>query len=139
MASAAQPRLERAGGLATRVATVVAGVAGVGFLAAGAWAFFAPEAFFEAVATFEPYNPHLVRDIGAFQLGLGAVLVLAVVLREALLVALGGTAVGAVFHLVGHVLDRHLGGNPAVDIPAFGLLAVLLVAAAVARARTRER
>jgi hypothetical protein len=44
-------------------------------------------------------------------------------------------AVGAVAHLVAHIVDRHAGGQPVVDIPAFGLVAGLLVAAAIVRAR----
>ncbi len=116
------------------VAVVAVGV-GLVFLGAGVWAFVAPRSFFATSAAFEPYNAHFIRDIGAFQLGLGAVLVLAVWLRDALLVALAGVAVGAVAHLVAHIVDRHAGGDPAVDLPMFGLLAVLLVAAAVVRAR----
>jgi hypothetical protein len=50
----------------------------------------APEAFFEAVATFEPLNAHLIRDVGACMVGLGAVLLLAAArpAAEALAVAL---------------------------------------------------
>ena len=117
----------------------VAAVAGVVFLVAGVWAFFAPASFFEAAASFEPYNVHLIRDIGAFQIGIGAVLVLGVLLRDALLAALAGASTGAVFHLVSHLIDRDLGGDPAVDIPVFGLTAVLLVAAAVSRAAALRR
>jgi hypothetical protein len=117
----------------------VAAVAGFVFLAAGMWAFFAPASFFEAAATFEPYNVHLIRDIGAFQIGIGAVLVLGVLLRDALLAALAGASAGAVFHLISHLIDRDLGGDPGVDIPVFGLTAVLLVAAALTRAATLRR
>lgn len=118
---------------------IVALVVGVGMGAAGLWAFAAPASFFAAAATFEPYNVHFVRDLGAFQLGLGAVLILAAVMRDTLLVALAGVAVGAVFHLVGHVIDVDLGGDPVMDIPAFGLVALLLAAAAVARAASLRR
>lgn len=115
---------------------IVMVVVGAVFLVTGLWAFVAPDPFFEAVATFEPYNPHLIRDTGAFQIGLGAVLLLAVIISDALLVALAGVGTGAVFHLAGHVMDHDLGGDPAVDLPLLGLLAVLLVAAAIARAAT---
>lgn len=115
---------------------VVAGAAGVFFAVAGIAAFVAPAAFFEAAATFEPYNAHLIRDIGAFQVGLGVVLLLAVWIDDALVVTLGGAGVGSIVHSVGHVLDRHLGGTPMVDIPFFGALSVLLVAAALLRWRS---
>lgn len=122
-----------------RFEQIVAIIVGVMLLVAGLWAFVAPAAFFESAATFEPYNAHLIRDIGAFQVGLGAVLVLAVVIPDALLAALAGVGAGAVFHLLAHVIDHDLGGDPAVDIPTFGLVAVLLIAAAVSRAATRRR
>ena len=125
-------------GRGDRFARVVAVLVGLVFVAAGAWAFATPYSFFDAAATFEPFNTHLIRDIGAFQLGLGAVLLLAVVVRDALLAALTGVAVGAVFHLLAHVIDRDLGGDPTVDIPQFAIIAALLVAAAVVRARTRR-
>lgn len=125
--------------MSERFGRIVTGLVGAVFLVAGLWAFFAPEPFFEAAATFEPYNAHFVRDIGAFQIGLGAVLLLALVVSDALLVALAGVGAGAVFHVVGHAVDHDLGGEPTVDIPMFGLVAVLLAAAAIARAVTLRR
>ena len=118
---------------------IVALVVGVLFVAAGLWAFLAPAAFFESAATFEPYNVHFIRDIGAFQIGLGSVLLLATVVRDALLAALAGVGVGAVFHLLAHIIDWDLGGDPAVDVTLFGVIAVVLVAAAVYRALSLRR
>jgi hypothetical protein len=120
---------------AERFVRVVAVGVGLVFVGAGVWAFVAPRSFFENAAVFEPYNAHFIRDIGAFQLGLGAVLLLSVWVRDALFAALAGVAVGAVAHLVAHIVDRHAGGDPAFDLPMFGLLAVLLVVAATVRAR----
>lgn len=136
-AGASPDEIRRARG--SRFERSVAAVAGFVFLVAGMWAFFAPASFFEAAATFEPYNVHLIRDIGAFQIGIGAVLVFGVLLRDALLATLAGASAGAVFHLISHVIDRDLGGDPVVDIPVFGLTAVLLVAAALTRAATLRR
>ena len=53
---------------------VVAVVGGAGFVAVGVWAMLDPRSFFEAAARFEPYNQHFLQDIGAFQVGLGIVL-----------------------------------------------------------------
>jgi uncharacterized protein YjeT (DUF2065 family) len=114
---------------------IIAVVVGVAFVVFGIWAFFAPESFYETLATFEPFNEHFVRDIGAFQIGLGAVLLLGAYLRDALLVVLTGAAVGSVFHLVGHVIDRDLGGDPVTDIPFFSIMAVALIAGAIIRSR----
>ena len=93
--------------------------------------------FFEALARFEPYNPHFLQDIGAFQIGLGAVLILAALLPRAdlLAVALTGVGTGAALHAVSHVVGRDLGGVPERDIPVFGGMAVLLLLSSVLRWR----
>ncbi len=119
---------------ARRLPQVVAVLVGAMFLASGAWALVGARSFFDTVARFEPYNAHFIHDIGAFQLGLGAVLILGALLRDALLVVLWGVAVGAMAHLLSHVMDRELGGSPASDIPFSALVAVGLVAAAMVRA-----
>ncbi|MDP8929301.1 MAG: hypothetical protein M3O70_12210 [Actinomycetota bacterium] len=109
------------------------------FFALGVWALAGPRSFFDAVAVFEPYNTHFIHDIGAFQIGFGAVLILGAYLRDALLVSLSGVAVGALMHVVSHVMDRGLGGQPASDIPLFTVVAAVLVAAAVVRAGAPSR
>jgi len=116
---------------------LVAVLGGVFFLGSGLWAMVAPKAFFEAAATFEPFNAHFVRDVGAFMVGLGAVLLLAAARPavDALAVALCGVGVGAVAHTVSHVVDRDHGGTPAVDIPVWTLLSLVLLWAGVARWR----
>jgi hypothetical protein len=107
----------------------VAIVGGVGFVALGVWALAAPRSFFEALATFEPYNRHFLQDIGAFQVGLGTVLLLAglTVRADALAVALLGVGVGAALHAVSHIVGHDLGGRPETDIPFFGTVAALLL------------
>ncbi len=108
----------------------VALVGGVGFVALGVWAMVDPRSFFDALATFEPYNRHFLQDIGAFQIGLGAVLLLAVVPGriDGLAVALLGVGVGAALHTVSHIVGRDLGGTPETDIPFFAVIAILLLA-----------
>lgn len=118
-----------------RGVTLLGGVAFVGF---GLWAYVSPASFFDALATFEPYNSHFLRDIGAFQVGLGAVLLLSLVPTSTATIVLGGTGIGAAFHAVGHVIDHDLGGSPATDIPTFSLLAIALLATAW-YARSGER
>ena len=116
---------------------LVAVLGGAFFLGSGLWAMVAPEAFFEAAATFEPFNAHLIRDVGAFMVGLGAVLLLAAARPavEALAVALSGVGIGAAAHTVSHVVDRDHGGTPAVDIPVWTLLSLVLLGAGLARWR----
>jgi hypothetical protein len=113
----------------------VAILAGVSFVALGAWAMLDPRSFFATIAMFEPYNQHFIQDIGAFQIGLGAVLLLggASPRPDGLVVALLGVGVGATFHLVSHLIGRDLGGAPERDIPLFGATAAVLLAAAALR------
>lgn len=94
-----------------------------------------PRSFFEAVATFEPYNQHFLQDIGAFQIGLGAVLLLAGLSAspDGLTVALVGVGVAAALHAASHVVGRELGGTPERDIPVFATMAVALLAAGALR------
>lgn len=112
---------------------------GAAFALFGLWAFLGPQSFFDQLATFEPYNAHLMRDIGAFQIGLGAVLLLVAFLPDAQGAALLGVGVAGAFHAVGHVIDRDLGGSPATDIPTFGIIAALLLWAGIAQLRTASR
>jgi hypothetical protein len=113
----------------------VAAAGALMFLALGAWAMAGPQSFFDRVATFEPYNQHFVQDIGAFQIGLGAVLLLAVGTRrpDALAVALLGVGVGSAAHVVSHLIGHDLGGTPETDIPVFSIATALLLAAGVAQ------
>ena len=126
--------------LGTRMPRAVAIVGGVGFIALGGWAMVDPRSFFAALAAFEPYNRHFVQDIGAFQIGLGVVLLLAgvPVRADGLAVALVGVGVGAALHTLSHVVGRDLGGTPERDIPAFAGMAVLLLAAGAFRWRYRR-
>ncbi len=109
--------------------------AGAAFVAFGTWAFLAPRSFFDTVATFDPYNEHFLHDIGAFQIGLGAVLLLGALIDDALAAVLWGVGAGNVVHVVSHIIDRGEGGNPARDIPFFAVVSLVLLAAAAARTR----
>ena len=120
-----------------RFANGVAALAGVLFVVLGAWAMAAPESFFDRLAQFEPYNQHFLQDIGAFQIGLGAVLLLASWWPRggALGVALLGVGVGSAAHFVSHLVGIDLGGTPEVDLPFFGIVTVVLLVAGAAHAR----
>jgi hypothetical protein len=63
-------------------------LAGLFTLALGVWAFFAPRSFYEQLATFDPYNRHLIHDIGAFQLAIAAAMLAAERWRDTLAVVL---------------------------------------------------
>ena len=102
----------------------------------GAWALAAPRSFYDAIATYPPYNRHLIHDIGAFLVGLGVAFLVGLKARRALTVALVANAVAAVLHEVSHIVDRDLGGK-ASDPWLLGVVAVLFVVVA-ARAVKEE-
>ena len=115
---------------------VAAAIGGFVLLVFGGWAMVAPRSFFDAIAAFDPYNAHFIQDIGAFQLGLAATLVLAAfITQDALTAALVGVGVGALAHVVSHFLSLDSGGNPQLDIPSLSILAVLLLVAGAVRWR----
>jgi peptidoglycan/LPS O-acetylase OafA/YrhL len=108
-------------------------------LVLGIWAFVDPPSFYERVASFPPLNVHFLRDAGAFQIGLGAALLLALAWTDALLVALAAVGVGSALHFAGHVIDENRGGSPVRDLLFLGILAAILLLAAVARWRHVSR
>lgn len=121
-----------------RFPRIVAVVAGLSFIVFGSWAFLDPRSFFEQLATWRPFNEHFLHDIGAFQIGLGAVLLLAALASDTLFVALGGVGIGSAAHALAHVIDRGDGGGDSDPI-VFGILALVLLAAAWYRRRVPRR
>jgi hypothetical protein len=128
--------VDRTGGLAWLPKVAAVG-GGVFFLLFGLWAMADPTSFFEQLAKFDPYNQHFIQDIGAFQIGLGAVLLLALLRPNAgvLGVALLGVGIGAAAHVVSHLVGRDLGGKPESDIPIFVLTAIVLLVGGLVRSR----
>jgi hypothetical protein len=111
-------------------------VVGSFYLLSGGWAFLFPSGFYSAVATFTPYNLHLLHDVGAFQVGLGAALLAAAVAGRGLAPVLLGVLAGSLLHLFAHLMDIRLGGHPATDLPILALIVVVLIAALVLELRT---
>jgi len=101
----------------------------------GLWAFLGPASFYGQVATFQPYNQHFLHDAGAFQVGLGLALLLPAVLGRGLRPALLAVLAASLLHFVAHVEDVRLGGHPATDLTALGVLCLALVAALVVDTR----
>lgn len=121
------------------VARIIAGVIGFFYVVTGAWSFLFPAYFYSAVANFFPYNLHLLHDVGAFQIGLGAVLVTAALSGKGLVAALVGVLAGSLLHLAAHLLDIQLGGHPATDLPTLALIVAVLTSALVLELRTNAR
>ncbi|NNF65648.1 MAG: hypothetical protein HKN07_15500 [Acidimicrobiia bacterium] len=123
----------------SRFANIVAWLATVVFGGGGLWALIGPQSFYESVALFEPYNQHFLQDIGAFQIGLASILVLALLdtTADALSIALLGGGIASIAHTVSHVVGRDLGGTPETDIPTLAILGGLMLAAGVLRRSAR--
>jgi hypothetical protein len=121
--------------LAQRYVAAILALAGVGMLAAGIWAGAAPRSFARFVAF--PYHEHFLHDLGAFQIGIGVTLLLALAWRDAPTVALAGFLVANTLHAVSHAVDLDLGGR-ASDPWAIGVLSLLAAAALVVRVRQRR-
>ena len=117
---------------------VVGAVIGAFYLVTGVWAFLAPMSFFSAVATFAPFNIHLLHDAGAFQVGLGLALMVPVALRAPLRAPLIAVLGASVLHVVAHVEDVRLGGHPTTDLPVLTLICVALAVALVVEVRAHR-
>jgi PPOX class probable F420-dependent enzyme len=97
-------------------------LAGLFMTAAGLAGLLAP-GWFADTAGF-PRHPHFVHDAGAFQLGIGVTLLLALIWHDGLALALAGFLVANTTHAVNHAVDLDLGGRP---WDAWGLAAVSLL------------
>jgi hypothetical protein len=111
-----------------------AGLAALGLveLSWGGWAYFAPARFFTDfpgfghrwTAAYPPFNEHLIADLGATFLTIGALLVVAAVLddRRVTAVVLAGAMLFNLLHLLFHA--THRGTMAGADYPV-SLLALL--------------
>jgi hypothetical protein len=120
-----------------RLTRVLLGVLAVMGLEVGVWALFAPRSFYDDfpgggrswVSADGPYNEHLVRDVGAFNLAVALVVILAFVWMERRLVIAAAVAVAAygIPHATYHLahLDR-FDGSDAVGVGVATALQPLL-------------
>ncbi len=119
------------------VSSIVIGALGLFTLALGAWALADTSSFYDNIAEFPPYNRHLLHDIGAFQVGLGAALLFALVWRgDAILAVLGGATAGTVTHWAAHVADDGMGGRSS-DPYSLGIIAAVMTVVFAWRLYTR--
>ena len=108
------------------------------FVGTGLWAFLSPSSFYDSLAVFPPFNPHFLRDIGVFSVGIGVSLLAAARTNDSLRAVFSGATVAAILHVVSHVIDSDRGGK-STDIPLLSLFAVLLLAGSMARAKELRR
>ena len=120
-------------------ARAIAAVIGLFYLGSGLWAFIDPSSFAGSVATFSPFNRHLLHDAGAFSTGLGLVLLVAAWLSEGVLPAMVAVLGPSLLHLWAHIEDAALGGHPTTDIPILAIVCLALVAGVVLASRRWTR
>jgi PPOX class probable F420-dependent enzyme len=121
------PAADRSGPRLVRAVTLLAGLF---MTAAGVAALLAPS-WFADTAGF-PRHPHFVHDAGAFQLGIGVTLLLALIWHDGLALALAGFLVANTTHAVNHAVDLDLGGHP-WDAWGLAVLSLLTVVALIVR------
>ena len=117
---------------ARRYIVALTALVGVTTAGIGIWCLIGPSSFANVVG-FEAHD-HFLHDIGAFQLGLGVTLMLALIWSDALATALAGFTVANTVHTVNHVMDLDLGGS-AAQAWLLGAISVALVAAFALRLR----
>lgn len=122
----------------TRFVRPAALLLGLAMIANGLWAFLDPQGFYDTLATYPPYNEHLFHDVGAFTIGLGAAVLLALFVADVLLAGLSTLAIASVMHAISHIIDRDLGGR-STDPLALSAFAVVVIAVTVLRARSLRR
>lgn len=101
-------------------------------LAGGVWALLWPGSFADFVDF--PEHTHFLHDLGAFQIGIGVGLLLALIWPDSLAVVLGGSLAVNIVHAVNHAVDLDLGGRDS-DPWALGLLSGLTALALWRRLR----
>lgn len=120
----------------------VALLAGLGTAVAGVWCLAAPYSFARTVGFPVPAHggeaahaaEHFLHDVGAFQLGLAAALLLGCVWYDALLTVLAGFVVAGAAHTANHAADLSLGGG-SWQIPVLAVAALAAAAAFTVRLR----
>jgi hypothetical protein len=96
---------------------------GVSMLGFGVWACFSPSTF-GAFINYAPYNEHLIRDVGAFQIGIGITVLLALRWSDPIAIALSGFVGASALHTLSHYVDREIGGHD-FDVPTFATLTLV--------------
>ena len=106
----------------------------------GLWAQFAPRSFYDHfpglgrawVSVNGPYNEHLVRDVGGLNLGLAAVLIIAIITlsRPTIIAAAAASLLYGVPHLIYHIFntDGLTSGDVAASLGGLALFAVVPIA-----------
>lgn len=124
MATVSQPAHARAD-----VVTAVLVVVGASQVLTGVIAFFAPDTFYDIVASYPPMNEHFLMDVGSWQIVLGALAVFGARRADWRAPLLGFLALQYALHLVPHLIhfdDAEKAGHAWFAAIALGATTVLL-------------
>jgi peptidoglycan/LPS O-acetylase OafA/YrhL len=80
-------------------------IVGVTQVATGVLAFVAPGAFYDLAAGYPPENHHFLRDLGSWNVALGAIALYGARRREWHVALLGFLAVQYILHTISHIVD----------------------------------
>jgi hypothetical protein len=87
------------------IAQVVVAIAGLTHLLVGLAMLLAPMWFFVTIGTFPPFNRHYTGDMGAFQLAMGAGLLIAARTPAQQRLLIASAAAGNLLHMLNHAYD----------------------------------
>lgn len=86
-------------------------------LATSLWMLAAPHSFFEQIGPFGPYNGHYLRDVAAFQAGIGIALLTSIWVRALRPGAVFALLAASALHAINHFADIDAAnGNSNADI-----------------------
>ncbi len=126
----------RAGSRADLV-TIVIAVVGVTQVATGLLAFFAPGAFYDLIASYPPENDHFLKDVGTWNLALGAIALYGARRADWRVPLLGFLALQYGLHAISHAIDVDQ-ADPRWQ-GTFGLVAQVVGAVVLTALFLRER
>ncbi len=118
-------------GATADLVTAVLLVVGATQVATGVFAFLAPGGFYDAVASYAPENRHFIKDLGSWQVALGAIALYGARRADWRVPLLGLLALQFILHTLSHVIDAgdaDTGWHDPFALVTQGLGAVVLTA-----------
>ncbi len=94
------------------------------------WMVAAPGSFFENIGPFGPYNAHYLRDVAAFQAGIGLALLASIWLRALRPGAVCALLAASALHAVNHIADLNAVANSNADLIDAVLVTLTAIVAA---------
>jgi hypothetical protein len=117
--------------LFTTWARAAAALVGLTYVFLGVWALLAPGSFYDSIATFPPDNAHFLRDVGAFQIGIGLTALACAADPTGKRWVMASVAAATALHVMTHVVDVDAGGSPVRDLASLVLMTVVAAVAAM--------